>query len=216
MDRGADVQPRRRPHLVETRAPAGRIYGPIRAKPLVLPKGLIVSGIVGGELCNPWAAWVERSTDFGKTWSRFGPIVPPEGGIIQPSVVQVEGNHLRFYARSDQMQRICVSDSFDNGITWTPARPIELPIPIPASTSCTSRTAATWQSTTTPERPHPANLATSTDGEHWTPWLTLESEPGEYSYPSMIQSSDGMIHITYTWRRQKIKHVQISPSQPVR
>ena len=63
----------------------------------------------------------------------------------------------------------------------------------------------------TPKGRTPLNLATSTDGEHWTPWKTLESEPGEYSYPSMIQTSDGMLHITYTWKRQKIKHVEISP-----
>ena len=40
--------------------------------------GLIVSGS-SVESYNSWAAWVERSTDFGKTWSRFGPIVPPRG-----------------------------------------------------------------------------------------------------------------------------------------
>ena len=57
--------------------PAG-LYGPIRAKPLVLPQGLIVSGS-SVESYNSWAAWVERSTDFGMTWSRFGPIVPPQG-----------------------------------------------------------------------------------------------------------------------------------------
>ena len=190
--------------------PAG-IYGPIRAKPLVLPKGLIVSGS-SVESYNSWAAWVERSTDFGKTWSRFGPIMPPEGGIIQPSVVQVAGKHLRFYARSNQMQKICVSDSYDNGITWTPAHPIDLPNPnsgIDVVHLKDGRYVAVYNHT--PKGRTPLNLATSTDGDHWTAWLTLESEPGEYSYPSMIQAADGKLHITYTWRRQKIKHVELSP-----
>ena len=53
-------------------------------------------------------------------------------------------------------------------------------------------------------------LLITVDGDHWTPLRTLESDPGEYSYPAMIQSSDGMIHIAYTWRRQKIKHVELS------
>ena len=61
----------------------------------------------------------------------------------------------------------------------------------------------------TPRGRTPLNLAISRDGDHWTPWLTLESDPGEYSYPAMIQAADGMLHITYTWRRQKIKHVEI-------
>jgi predicted neuraminidase len=107
--------------------PAG-LYGPIRAKPLVLPKGLIVSGS-SVESYNSWAAWVERSTDFGKTWSRFGPIMPPQGGIIQPTVIQVAGKHLRFYARSNQLGRICVSDSYDEGVTWSAARATDLPNP---------------------------------------------------------------------------------------
>jgi predicted neuraminidase len=41
----------------------------------------------------------------------------------------------------------------------------------------------------------------------WTPAVTLEDSPGEYSYPAIIQTSDGRVHVTYTWRRQRIKHV---------
>ena len=41
----------------------------------------------------------------------------------------------------------------------------------------------------------------------------LESEPGEYSYPAVIQSADGHVHITYTWKRQRVKHVEIDPAQ---
>ena len=41
----------------------------------------------------------------------------------------------------------------------------------------------------------------------------LESEPGEYSYPAVIQTTDGLVHITYTWRRERIKHVVIDPAK---
>src|SRR5206468_12359652 len=34
--------------------------------------------------------------------------------------------------------------------------------------------------------------------------VVLESEPGEYSYPAVIQTSDGLVHISYTWKRQRI------------
>jgi predicted neuraminidase len=188
--------------------PAG-LYGPIRAKPLVLASGLIVSG-TSVESYNSWAVWIERSTDHGKTWTRHGPIVPPEGGIIQPSVVQVEGDHLRLYARSDKAARICVADSFDTGVTWTPARVTELPNPnsgLDVIRLKDGRYLAVYNHT--PRGRTPLNLAISKDGDHWTPLQTLESDPGEYSYPSMIQASDGTIHITYTWRRQKIKHVSL-------
>ena len=41
----------------------------------------------------------------------------------------------------------------------------------------------------------------------------LESEPGEYSYPAVIQTSDGLVHVAYTWKRQRIKHVVINPAK---
>jgi hypothetical protein len=70
------------------------IYGPIRAKPLVLPDGVIVSG-TSVESYRSWAAWIERSTDNGKTWTRHGPITVAGSGIIQPVVVPMGGNRLR-------------------------------------------------------------------------------------------------------------------------
>ena len=104
--------------------PAG-IYGPIRAKPLVLDNGAIISG-TSVESYQSWAAWIERSTDNGQTWSRYGPITIPSSGIIQPVVVPMSGSHLRIYARS-QMGKICVADSLDEGVTWTPAHAKDLP-----------------------------------------------------------------------------------------
>jgi len=44
--------------------------------------------------------------------------------------------------------------------------------------------------------------------------VVLENDTlGEYSYPAVIQSADGMVHILYTWRRKKIKYVEIDPSK---
>lgn len=188
--------------------PAG-IYGPIRAKPLVLPDGVIVSG-TSVESYQSWAAWIERSTDAGKTWTRHGPIVPPSGGIIQPVVVLMEGRHLRFFARST-MGRVCVADSYDEGITWSAARPTDIPNPsagIDVVRLKDGRFVMIYNHT---ERGRtPLNLAVSGDGEKWTRFVDLEKDPGEYSYPAMVQAADGSLHITYTWRRQKIKYVNFA------
>jgi predicted neuraminidase len=187
--------------------PAG-LYGPIRAKPLVLPSGVIVSG-TSVESYSSWAAWIERSTDNGKTWTRHGPITVPGGGIIQPVVVPMGGNHLRFFARSTNViGHICVSDSQDAGVTWSEARPIELPNPnsgIDVVRLKDGRFVMVYNHTATGRSP--LNLAVSTDGDHWTRFHDLETDPGEYSYPAMIQAADGSLHITYTWKRQRIKYV---------
>ena len=60
----------------------------------------------------------------------------------------------------------------------------------------------------------PLNVAISKDGRTWQDILVLEKEPGEYSYPAVIQTKDGMVHITYTWKRRRIKHVVIDPGAP--
>lgn len=196
--------------------PAG-LYGPIRTKPLLLPNGVIVSG-TSVESYGSWAAWVERSKDNGKTWTRHGPIVVPgtsaaapnqSNGIIQPVIVPVKGKHLRFYARStNSIGCICVADSYDAGVTWSPARPLDLPNPnagIDAVRLKDGRYVMVYNHTARGRSP--LNLAVSRDGEHWTMFHALETDPGEYSYPAVVQSGDGSLHITYTWRRQKIKYV---------
>jgi predicted neuraminidase len=209
--------------------PAGLI-GPVRAKPLVLPDGTIVSGS-STESYRSWAAWIERSTDGGKTWVRIGPIIPSADaikakadmgsnpsrvpgsqewnqttGIIQPSVVSLGGRHLRFYARSTtNIARIVVADSFDDGITWNGARPLDLPNPnsgIDAVALTDGRVVLVFNNTTTGRTP--LNLAVSHDGEHFSIFATLEDRPGEYSYPDVIQGKNGDLYITYTWNRKSI------------
>src|SRR5690606_7439234 len=62
------------------------------------------------------------------------------------------------------------------------------------------------------------NLALSKDGKVWEAALILDyiDEPEkQYSYPSIIQTSDGLVHIVYTWHRERIKHVVVDPNQLV-
>jgi predicted neuraminidase len=202
--------------------PAG-VYGPIRAKPLVRPNGVIISG-TSVESYNSWACWIERSTDNGKTWTRHGPVtVAPDAasqpgvasgtvrhGIIQPVIVPMAGKRLRLYARSTPtVGRICVSDSSDDGLTWSPARAIDLPNPnagIDVVRLRDGRFVLVYNHTAKGRTP--LNLAVSSNGDTWQMFHALESEPGEYSYPAMIQGRSGDLYITYTWQRKKVRYVR--------
>lgn len=54
----------------------------------------------------------------------------------------------------------------------------------------------------------PLSIAISEDeGQSWQISLVLEKAEGEYSYPAIIQHSDGTIHVLYTYHRDRIKHV---------
>ena len=209
--------------------PAG-LTGPIRAKPLLLSDGTIVSG-TSVESYHSWACWVERSTDNGQTWKRFGPIAAPSGGakpgatdsvalnaprgIIQPSVVALTNNHLRLYARATaNIGHIVIAESHDRGETWGEPHSLDLPNPnsgIDAVRLRDGRFLLVYNHSSSARTP--LNLAVSGDGVHFRMFRTLESGPGEFSYPASIQAKDGNVLITYTWKRQKIKFVSIPLSE---
>jgi predicted neuraminidase len=59
----------------------------------------------------------------------------------------------------------------------------------------------------------PLVVGISGDGRSWNTASVIESKPGEYSYPAVIQTNDGKVHITYTWKRQRIMHVVLDPKK---
>ncbi len=212
--------------------PAG-LVGPARTKPYVGAHGLIVSGS-STESYHAWAAWMERSTDEGKSFERIGPYTLPDGairalagsglnggkpeigkvdgeettGLIQPAVISLGGAHLRFYARgSSNIGRVCVSDSYDLGKSWSTPRSLDVPNPnsgIDVVRLRDGRIVMVFNPTT--DGRSPLALAVSRDGEHFERFLTLEDEAGqEFSYPAMIQQGDGDLVVTYTWHRTRIR-----------
>ena len=57
-------------------------------------------------------------------------------------------------------------------------------------------------------------LAASPDGKTWSAALVFENDPGkEFGYPAIIQMRDGLVHVTYTWKRERIKHAVIDPAK---
>ena len=137
-------------------------------------------------------------------------------GVIQPTLWESKPGHIKMLLRSTELiGAICESTSDDGGRTWTPARRTSLPNPdsgIDAIRMKDGSIALVYNHTKNGRTP--LNLAISTDdGNTWGFPYVLENAPGEYSYPAVIQSEDGMLHITYTWKRERIRHVVINPAK---
>ena len=199
------------------RLPAG-ILGPIKNKPVRLDDGTIVSGssTESPDARSIWRIHFERSTDGGRTWTVVEPPAPQSGAeidAIQPSILLHADGRLQALGRT-RSQRVFETWSSDRGRTWTPLALTSLPNPnagIDAVTLRDRRHLIVYNHTT--QGRSPLNVAVSRDGKSWEPALVLESEPGEYSYPAVIQATDGIVHVTYTWKRQRIKHVAIDPAK---
>jgi predicted neuraminidase len=194
--------------------PAG-LLGPIKNKPIQPMRGVLLSG-TSVESHRAWTSWVERSTDDGRTWRRFGPIVVPghPHGNIQPVLFALSERNILALCRTRGVGSIVQATSSDGGESWSPARPIDLPNPNSGFDGVrTSGGALYLVYNHTRTGRSPLNLARSTDnGLSWRPALTLEEERGEFSYPAIIEGWDRRLHITYTWNRRHIKYRAIDPA----
>jgi predicted neuraminidase len=187
------------------RLPAG-ILGPIKNKPVELGDGTILCGSSTED--QGWRVHFERTADLGFTWSRTEAINDSRTiGAIQPTLLIHPGGKLQALCRSRQ-GRIGEAWSSDGGRTWNGLALTPLRNPnsgIDAVTLRDGRHLLVYNDSETARTP--LNVAVSKDGRSWTMVRTLEDAPGEYSYPAVIQSADGLVHVTYTWKRETIKHV---------
>jgi predicted neuraminidase len=192
------------------------ILGPIKNKPIQLENGeVLCPSSFETNTPSRWSIHFERTPDLGKSWTRTESL---HDGVaisaIQPSILRAGGEQLLAMGRTRQGKVFRIT-SMDAGKTWGPISLTELPNPSSGTDAVTlkdGRHLLIYNHT--PKGRSPLNLAVSRDGSAWQAALVLEDTPkGEFSYPAMIQTSDGMVHITYTWKRQRVKHVVIDPSQ---
>ncbi len=196
------------------------LLGPVKNKPVMLKGGKIIapSSTEG----DGWKLHFEVSDDKGKTWTKVGPINDGKTfNAIQPSILFHKSGKLQVLARS-RNRAILESWSFDNGKTWTPLAKTNLPNNNSGTDAVTlrdGRQLLVYNHVLPPgdlaKGPRtPLNVSVSKNGKKWYAALILEDSPiSQYSYPSVIQTADGMVHIVYTWRREKIKYVKVDPSK---
>lgn len=201
--------------------PEGYI-GPVKNKPVLLTNGNLVSPS-SKEGDGGWRLHVEISGDNGQTWRQVGPLDFGADDLraIQPSILDHGNGKLQMLARS-RNRVLAQAWSNDYGETWSPLEKSALPnnnSGTDAVTLADGRHALVYNHVLPPgdlaKGPRtPLHLSISKDGVNWDAALILEDSPiSQYSYPSIIQTEDGLLHVVYTWRRQRIKHVVIDPDK---
>ena len=194
------------------RLPKG-VLGPIKNKPVRVGDGPILSPSSTESTDNPprWRVHFERSTDQGRTWTVITPPADSTIEAIQPAILSYKNGWLQALART-QHGRIYETWSANRGLDWSVLSPTSLPNPnagIDALTLTDRRQLVVYNHTTTGRTP--LNVSLSNNGITWGPSVALETAGGEYSYPAVIQTADSLVHITYTWKRTRIKHVVLDP-----
>lgn len=203
--------------------------GPLVNKPIYMDDGTIIAGAsLQGDPGK--RVHVERSTDNGKTWTRTESISDPVNTkyqIIQPTFLVHSQKKLQLLARPNgkgEETKIAQSWSNDGGLTWSPVTDTNLPnnnSAIDAVTLKDGRHLLVYNHST---REDPIGgrkgrgiltVAISKDGINWEAATVLEYRTGavQYSYPAVIQTEDGLVHITYSWHRKRIKHVVLDPAK---
>ena len=187
-----------------------------RIKPLLLPTGRILLPLYSDGLN---LSMVAISDDDGTTWRPSLPIVGR--GPIQPALAQRNDGTLVAYMRDsgDQPSRVHISESTDQGESWTAT--VKSDIPNTASVELLRLRDGKWAffGNDIDDGRHRLSLFLSDDeGKTWK-WKTRieDKQPGQggFSYPSMIQTPDGLIHLTYSYHlekgRKSIKYVVVNP-----
>jgi alpha-L-rhamnosidase len=195
--------------------------GPIKNKPELINNVLICGSSTEK---TGWKVHFEYTKDWGKTWTKSEDINDGKTiSAIQPSILKYKDGRLQILSRS-RNTTLNQSWSSDNGITWSPMTASNLPNNNSGTDAVTLQDGrqllvynhampnASWVNGKGPRTP--LNVAISEDGINWNAAVILEDSPvSQYSYPSVIQTKDGLVHIVYTWRRERIKHVILDPKK---
>lgn len=172
-----------------------------------------------------WADWIysSRSTDGGATWSAPVPTELPNNNSSIQFTPLADGRLALIYnhrqSQADTERRASLYDEIDDdGLADTQETVTEPPAPTAGAPDDGPK--AFWG---TPRAP--LTVAISEDGGHTWPirrdlevgdgyCLSNNSRDGlnrEFSYPSIHQTADGQLQLAYTYFRQAIKYVRVSP-----
>jgi predicted neuraminidase len=130
---------------------------------------------------------------------------------FQPALAVLSTNRALALLRDcSPRKRISIARTADAGRTWSPPQALELPNPDSGLSALRLSDGAILLAFNDSDKGR-GNLSlavSADDGQTWRRIATLEEEAqAEFSYPYLLQTRDGMLHLLYTWKREAIKHV---------
>lgn len=169
-----------------------------RCKPTVLPSGRILLPLYTDTFSISIMA---ISNDGGATWFASKPLIG--FGNIQPAVLRRNDGTLIAYMRENgPLDKIRVSESKDDGVTWGPVGVSELPNP-GSGLDGMRLASGKWLLIYNDTKQGRNSLAVSLsedEGQTWKWTRHLEKHAdGSYHYPAVTQGSDGTIHAVYSY-----------------
>lgn len=205
------------PHFQDS-ADGGLSWGPLQA--LMDYPGLMFRSValhLPGRILLPaydereWCSRMLISEDGGENWRLGEPIVSPSGNIHACLVVLDDGRVLAYLRTGGQGGFLWRTESRDAGERWTPPLPTSIPNPNSGLDLIRLSSGDLLLACNPVARGRtPLALLMATPNEDWGEPLNLEAGAGEYSYPTLLQTRDGTIHMVYTWRRERIQYARFS------
>lgn len=200
------------------------ILGPIKNQPIQLEDDKILSPSSTESNTEGWKIHLEVSGDSGSTWAKTETLNDAkEFGAIQPVILSYGNGKLQLLSRTKNGV-ISQNWSTDGGHTWSKMTKTALPNPN-SGIGGTSLTDGRQLLIYNPTKKNwgnrvPLSIGISTDGQNWKRVLDVEplrestdEENEEYSYPTVIQAPDGMVHMVYTWNRKTVKYLMLDPNK---
>ena len=185
------------------------LLGPIKNKPEQLPNGTILYP-TSFETKKVWTVYVEKSDNDLKNWRKIA--IDNNGfNAIQPTILFYSGGKIQLLCRSKE-HKIVETWSVDNGETWTPMQASSLVNNNSGIDGVTSQSGLQLLVCNPIKRGrHKLSVLASYNGKTWKEIIVLEDQKKgtEFSYPAIIEGSDGTFFITYTYNRETVKYVHL-------
>jgi len=186
-----------------------------RTHPLELPSGRILLPLYSDGYSFSLMAITD---DRGITWTASEPIITHGG--IQPSVVRKNDGTLVAYMRDNgpPPKRVQIAYSKDDGVSWTDSTDTDIPNP-GVSIEAIRLKSGNWLMIYNDLESGRYSLAAALSDDEGATWKwkknleRSDNHRNQYHYPSVIQTKDGKIHLTYSYfvpEGQTIKHVQFA------